>query len=176
MGAQIAIHASSTEARFFQDPATYPQIAFSATTSARALAFSIETSQNGGMITMNEPQVWTVIGVFAASMAVLITAFTQTMSAKFERVIDRVDGLKTEMVIRFEKVDQRFEQVDRRFEQVDQRFEQVDRRFEQVDQRFERVDERFGRLEARVDGIETRLDGIDRDVQTVITRVFPLDE
>lgn len=65
------------------------------------------------MITVNEPQVWTLIGVFAAIMLGLITIitrnFTQTLSAnfevmstKFDAVNERIDGLGTEMRLRFE--------------------------------------------------------------------------
>lgn len=133
---------------------------------------------------MSEPQVWTLIGVFGATMAGLITIITQTfmrtMSAKFETVNERISGLKTEMVLRFERVDERmdegFKQVDRRFEQVDRRLEQVDRQFEQVDRRLDRVDQRLDKLDTRVDRIEVRLDGLDRDVQAITKKAFPIED
>lgn len=119
---------------------------------------------------MTEPQVWTIIGVMVATLVAILTivtqSFTRTITALGDRMDAKFDGLRTEMVLRFEHVDNRFEQVDKRFEQVDRRFEQVDRRFEQVDKRFEQVDKRLERLENRVNDL-------DRDMQSVVKRVFP---
>ena len=119
---------------------------------------------------MTEPQIWTIIAVLVAALGAIVTIVTQSfnrsITALGEKMDAKFDGLRTEMVLRFERVDERFEQVDQRFEQVDRRFEQVDRRFEQVDGRFEQVDQRFERLEKRVDGL-------DRDVQAIAKRVFP---
>lgn len=129
-------------------------------------------------LAMNEPQIWTVIGVFAATVIGLVTLITQVfmrqmtvqftalrneLGGKIDRTSETLDGkissLRSEMVLRFE-------QVDRGFEQVDRRFEQVDRRFEQVDQRLDR-------LEDRVQNLEKKVDDIDRDVQGIARRVFP---
>lgn len=99
---------------------------------------------------MSEPQIWTLIGVFGATMVGLVAIVTQLMSAKFERVHERIDGLKTEMVLRFERIDER------------------------VDEGFSRVDQRLGKLETRVDHIDARLEGLDRDVQVLTKRAFPI--
>lgn len=115
---------------------------------------------NEEMIAVTEPQVWTIIGVMVAALAAILTIVTQsfnrTMSARFEAVstkLDakfeamdaRLDGLRTEMVLRFEQVDDRFAQVDERFAQVDRRLERL----------------------------ETRVGDLDRDMQSVVKRVFP---
>ncbi len=143
----------------------------------RALAICFESSNNGRMITMNEPQVWTLIGMFGAMMVGLITIITQTfmrtMSAKFETVNERIDGFKTEMVLRFERVDER---MDEGFKLVDRRFEQVDRQFEQVDRRLDKVDQRLDKLDTRVNRIEVRLDGLDRDVHAITKKAFPIED
>lgn len=69
------------------------------------------------------------------------------IARRFGQVQGEIQGLRTDML-------QRFEQIDRRFEQVDQHFEQVDRRFEQVDGRFEQVDRRFEQLDRKVDDLK----------------------
>lgn len=98
---------------------------------------------------MTEPQVWAVIGVLAAAFAATITVTTQlmmrTFAAQVATIGAKVDGLRAEMVLRFER----------------------------VDERFERVEQRLGRVEQRLDRVETRLDGLDRDVQAITRRVMP---
>lgn len=105
---------------------------------------------------MNEPQVWTLIGVFAASMVGMITVMTQlmmrTLSAKFDTVNERIDGLRTEMVLRFDS---------------------VEGRMDRLENRMDRLENRMDRLETRVERIEKRVDDIDRDVQAISKRVFP---
>ncbi|HEY5224760.1 MAG TPA: hypothetical protein VIJ18_17145 [Microbacteriaceae bacterium] len=87
---------------------------------------------------MTEPQVWTLIGVFAAAIFGVMTL----MSTLFVRVIrseigglrgemagqigglraemtGQIGGLRGEMVARFEAVDHRFEAVDKRFDCLD---------------------------------------------------------
>ncbi|QIM19151.1 hypothetical protein G7066_12275 [Leucobacter coleopterorum] len=126
------------------------------------------------MVAMNEPQVWTLIGVFAAVMTGLISIITRSFTrsiadlsekvdvkleslgnqveSKFDILSERIDGLKTEMMLRFEKVDMRFEQVDQRFEQIELR---------------------IGKVEGRLDKIEKRVDDIDHDVQLISKNTFP---
>ena len=115
------------------------------------------------MIELNEPQIWTLIGVFAASTfgmcTLMSTMFMRTMTNGFE-------SLRVEMNAGFKIADIKFEQIDRRFDQVDQRFEQVDQRFEQVDRRLSKVEE-------RIDQVNTKIDHLDRDVQALVRKVFP---
>lgn len=122
------------------------------------------------MLTVTEPQIWTALGILAAALTGTIALSTQlmmrTISAQFATVNTKIEGLQTEMIVRFESVDHRFEQVDRRFEQVDRRFEEVDRRFDEVDRRFVGI-------EKRLDRVEHRLDGLDGDVQALTKRLLP---
>ena len=77
---------------------------------------------------MNEPQVWTLIGVFAAStfamMGLMSTLFVNVINAKFERVDEqfarvdatmnaRFDGLHGEMNARFGRVDSKIDHLDK---------------------------------------------------------------
>ncbi|QTV79784.1 hypothetical protein [Microbacterium sp. NIBRBAC000506063] len=97
---------------------------------------------------MNDPQIWTLIGIFTAIMLggmTLMTTLTQrTMKAGF-------DGLRGEMTARFEAVDARFEAVDARFEVVDAKFET---------------------LEAR---LGAKIELLDKDVQALTRHVFGQD-
>ena len=61
---------------------------------------------------MNDAQVWTLIGLFAAGLASVIGLTLRVVSAE-------IRGLRHEMVARFEAVDARFEAVDARFEHLD---------------------------------------------------------
>lgn len=76
---------------------------------------------------MTEPQVWTLIGVFAASMFAMNTL----MSGWFVRVLRaevgglraemraEISGLRGEMNARFERVDAQFERVDVKLTHLD---------------------------------------------------------
>lgn len=78
-------------------------------------------SKTGRVIAMNEPQVWTLIGVLAASLFAVMTL----MSTMFVRIVQteirgvrteirgEVGGLRAEMNARFEAVDVRLEHLDR---------------------------------------------------------------
>lgn len=46
---------------------------------------------------MNEPQVWVLIGVFAASMVGVITLVLRTMNVQFEAMHARIDALRGEL-------------------------------------------------------------------------------
>ncbi len=59
---------------------------------------------------------------------------------------EKLDGLKQEMELRFDHVDQRFEHVDQRFKEVDRRFDELDKRLDKIDKRFEAFDMRFETL------------------------------
>lgn len=66
---------------------------------------------------MNEPQVWTLIGVMAASFFGVMGL----MSTMFTRVIrSEIGGLRNEMNARFDAVDQRFDSMDKRIDNLDQ--------------------------------------------------------
>lgn len=73
--------------------------------------------QNGAIVThnrevttMTEPQVWTLIGVFAAIMLGGMTLMTTLLSRV---VMTTVGGLRAEMGARFDAVDTRIDHLDR---------------------------------------------------------------
>ncbi|WP_022890576.1 hypothetical protein [Agromyces italicus] len=115
------------------------------------LAFASPRPQNGAM-TVNDAQIWTVIGVLAAAFAGTIAVTTQLMLKAFAAQVGgigvKVDALRDEMVLRFE----------------------------QVDHRMSRVEGQMDRFESRLGGLESRFDALDRDVQAIARRVFPTDQ
>jgi len=59
---------------------------------------------------MTEPQVWTLIGVFATALFGMLTL----MSTMFVRVLrTEIGGLRTEMRTEIRRLDQRFDTLDR---------------------------------------------------------------
>lgn len=85
---------------------------------------------NGGMVIVNEPQVWTIIGGFLtaifAMLGVVTTSFNRTVRTE-------IGGLRGEMNAKFERVDAQFERVDAQFERVDAQFERVYDRLNYLD-------------------------------------------
>lgn len=60
---------------------------------------------------MTEPQVWTLIGVFAAAIGmvgIVLTGFNRTLTASISRLEQRIDGLDAKMDARFEAMDAKF--------------------------------------------------------------------
>ena len=97
---------------------------------------------------MNDPQIWTLIGVFAAIMLGGMTAMTTLI---LRATSSAIGGLRAEMNARFDTVEARFEAVDARFEAVDARFEAVNVRF---------------------DALEKQVAHLDRDVAAVTRRMW----
>jgi len=106
------------------------------------------------MIELNEPQIWTLIGVFAASTfgmcTLMSTMFVRMMNNGFESLRSEIGGLRTEVNVRFDAAQA------------------------VTDARFDRMqaatDARFDRMQAATDA---RFDHLDRDVQALVRRVFP---
>ncbi len=77
-----------------------------------------------GMISVTEPQVWTMIGLMAAvffgTMTIISTMFTRVVRSE-------IGGLRGEMNARFETIDARFDAVDVRFDAVNGRIDNLDR-------------------------------------------------
>lgn len=75
---------------------------------------------------MTEPQVWTLIGVFAAvmlgGMTLMTTLLARTMTAKFEAVDARFDALRTEMNARFDTMEVKFAGLDKEVATLAERF------------------------------------------------------
>ena len=80
------------------------------------------------MITVTEPQVWVLIGVFAAAMfgmiGIVTSSFNRTLTAAIGGVRTEIGGLRDVMDARFDAVDARFEASDAKFEA---KFEVLDR-------------------------------------------------
>ncbi|HEY5221527.1 MAG TPA: hypothetical protein VIJ18_00530 [Microbacteriaceae bacterium] len=66
---------------------------------------------------MTEPQVWTLIGVFAAAVfgmiTVVSTLFVRVIRSEIGGLRGEIGGLRGEMNARFEAVDRRFDYLDR---------------------------------------------------------------
>ncbi|NEE01334.1 hypothetical protein [Phytoactinopolyspora halotolerans] len=95
---------------------------------------------------MNDAQTWTIIGLFAAVMATLVTMTLRIVKVEISSLGHRFDG---------------------RFEGLDGRFEGLDGRFEAIDHRFETLETKMDSLESR---LTTKIDYLDRDVKTLFER------
>jgi peptidoglycan hydrolase CwlO-like protein len=115
-------------------------------------------SENGRVITVTEPQVWVLIGVFSAAIfgmiGIVTTSFNRTLTAS-------IGGLREAMNAKFEAIDARFEAIDARFEAIDAKFEAVDAKFEAIDARF--------------DALSVKLEAMDRDIQALSRHIFGAD-
>lgn len=81
---------------------------------------------------MNDPQVWTLIGVFATTvlggMSVMTILLTRSMNSAIGRVHARIDGLRGEMRAGFRAVDARFEAMNVKIEHLDRDVQAIMRR------------------------------------------------
>lgn len=72
---------------------------------------------------MNDPQIWTLLGVFAAimlgGMTLMTTLLMRTMTAAIDGVNGRISGLVGEMKAGFAAVDAKFETVNVKLEHLD---------------------------------------------------------
>jgi len=70
-----------------------------------------------GMISVTEPQVWTMIGlmgaVFFGTMTLISTMFTRVVRSEFGGVRSEIGGLRGEMNARFDAVNGRIDNLDR---------------------------------------------------------------
>jgi hypothetical protein len=90
--------------------ASSPQIVTDSADSASTLGRMDATPHNEEMIAMTEPQIWTMIGAFAALMFGMMTM----VSTVFIRVLRaELGGLRAEMNSRFEIVGHRIDGLDR---------------------------------------------------------------
>jgi uncharacterized membrane-anchored protein YhcB (DUF1043 family) len=89
-----------------------------------AVEFCWQQGENGEVTELTEPQVWAIIGVFAASffgmIGIVTTSLNRTMNARFE-------GMNS----RFETMDARFDamqaRVDSKFDIISVKLENMDR-------------------------------------------------
>ena len=70
-----------------------------------------------GMISVTEPQVWTMIGlmgaVFFGTMTLISTMFTRVVRSEIGGVRSEIGGLRGEMNARFDAVNGRIDNLDR---------------------------------------------------------------
>ncbi len=80
------------------------------------------------MITVTEPQVWVLIGVFAAAMfgmiGIVTSSFNRTLTAAISGVRTEISGVRTEISGLRDVMDARFDAVDAKF---DAKFDVLDR-------------------------------------------------
>ena len=71
------------------------------------------------MIQLTEPQVWVLIGVFAAStfgmIGIVTSSFNRNLAAAIGGVRSEIGGLRDTMDARFETMDARFDALDAKF-------------------------------------------------------------
>ena len=71
------------------------------------------------MIQLTEPQVWVLIGVFAAStfgmIGIVTSSFNRNLAAAIGGVRSEIGGLRDTMDARFDTMDARFEALDAKF-------------------------------------------------------------
>ena len=80
------------------------------------------------MITVTEPQVWVLIGVFAAAMfgmiGIVTSSFNRTLTAAISGVRTEISGLRDVMDARFDAVDAKF---DAKFDVLDRDIQALSR-------------------------------------------------
>jgi len=84
------------------------------------------------VIELNEPQVWTLIGVFAAAtfglIGIVTSSFVRVMNVNFQRIDDRFVALTEVMNTKFELVDARLDQVNSKIDHLDRDVQTLFRR------------------------------------------------
>ena len=144
------------------------------TRHSAALAESSVTGKNGTVITLTEPQVWTMLGILAAAFASTIAITTQlmmrTIETQFSSLGERFESVRRELKADIAGTHARIDSTDAKIEGTDAKIVSTHERIEglrtEMVLRFEEVDRRFARLEKQVDDI-------DRDVQAISKKVFP---
>lgn len=112
------------------------------------------SGNNGGMITVTEPQIWTMIGLMAAvffgTMTLVSTMLTRVMRSEFGglrgEMNAQIGGLRGEMNA------------------------QIGGLRGEMNARFETVSSRFDLIDVRFDAVNSRIDGLDQDVQLLMNR------
>ncbi|MER7522698.1 hypothetical protein [Microbacterium oxydans] len=101
---------------------------------------------------MNEPQVWTLIGVFAAFMLGALTVLI--------RQNDKMtSSLRRELGYRFETMETKLQAMETKFEAMDAR----------VHTRFDALEATF---DARLGSVDRRLEELDKEVAHLATRFW----
>lgn len=99
---------------------------------------------------MSDVQVWTLIGVFAASMfgviGIITTGFTRTMNAGFAGVGCRIEAVESRLDAKIDKLDAKIGSVE-----------------SQLDAKIDKLDAKLG----------AKIDLLDRDISVIARRFFP---
>ncbi|MEN0022596.1 MAG: hypothetical protein AAGC61_04890 [Microbacterium sp.] len=128
-------------------------------------------------MTMNDPQIWTLIGVFSVAMIGVLTIIT-TSSHRVIRA--ELGGIDTRLTSRIEVLDERIgakiEKLDARLtsriDGLDERVTVISGRLDHLEGRFDNLEGRFDNLEGRFDNLEKRFDTLDREVGDIAKRFF----
>lgn len=102
------------------------------------------------------------IANLAAKTEAGFAALAESISRSFDYVGEQIQGLRSDVNERFERVDRRFEQIDARFREAEDRFQSVEMKILGVNNRIDILIDRtpsreeFDRLEYRVATTETR--------------------
>jgi hypothetical protein len=84
---------------------------------AELLALFPQCEEDRKVLTLNEPQVWTVIGVFATALFGLLgfvtTSISRTIRTEIGSVRNEIGSLRGEMNARFDSLSSRIDHLDR---------------------------------------------------------------
>jgi uncharacterized membrane protein YciS (DUF1049 family) len=84
------------------------------------------------VVTMNEPQVWTLIGVFAAAIFAMLGLvsglFPQVVRAEIGRVGVQIEALDRKVDVRSDALERRVERLERKVDDIDRDVQAISRR------------------------------------------------
>jgi hypothetical protein len=146
------------------------------------LAFSIPSNENGEVITVTEPQVWTMIGVFTALMFGMLTV----VSTLFVRVVrSEIGGVRAELVGTRGELEGQIGGLRGEMNASigglrSELNAQIGGLREEMNAQIGGLREEMnaqigglrGEMNARFDAVHVKIDGLDRDVQLLMNREF----
>ena len=69
------------------------------------------------MSTLNDPQIWTIIGVFAAALFGMLTfmgySFMRALAGHVAQITSKIEIVETKLEARFERLEARVDNLDR---------------------------------------------------------------
>lgn len=110
---------------------------------------------NGKVSLVNDPQIWTLLAVFAAIMLGGMTLMTTLLIRSMNAAIEGVNG--------------KFDGVHGRIGGLAVQFDGLDARFDAVNAR---IDGLAGEMRAQFDTVNVKLEYLDRDVTALSKKVF----
>ena len=105
---------------------------------------------------VNDPQIWTLIGVFAA---IVIGGMSITTTLLSRNITTAIGGLRGELHAEMSGL----------AAEMNARFDAVGHRFDATDTR---IDALHTEMNVRFDAVNTRIDHLDRDVDALARRVW----